>query len=68
MTLENGSNLVVDLNHETESVPLKLIFVVERLDDFERTSSVVIADHGELIGAESAALDHLLKGYAIKFR
>ena len=54
------TNLVVDLNHETESVPLKFIFVVERLNDFERTRSVIIAHHGEFVSTESAALNDLL--------
>ena len=54
------TNLVVDLNHETESVPLKFIFVVERLNDFERTRSVIIAHHGEFVSTKSAALNDLL--------
>jgi hypothetical protein len=54
------TNLVVDLNHETESVLLKFIFVVERLNDFERTCSVIIAHHGEFVSTKSAALNDLL--------
>jgi hypothetical protein len=57
---EEMTNLVVDLNHETESVPLKFIFVVERLNDFERTRSVIITHHGEFVSTKSAALNDLL--------
>ena len=52
-------DLVVDLDHETESVPLKFVFVVEGLHHFEGAGAVIIAHHREFVGAEPAALNHL---------
>ena len=56
---DDESDLVVDLDHETESVPLKFVFVVEGLHHFEGAGAVIIAHHREFVGAEPAALNHL---------
>ncbi len=45
--------LVVHLNPESETLPLQLIFIIQRLDNLEGSCSVVVPDHGELVGAES---------------
>ena len=58
--------LVVDLDHETETVPLKFVLIVERLDDFKGTGAVVVAHHCELVGTESTALNHLIDVDLIK--
>lgn len=42
---------VVDLDSEAEALGLEGVFVVEGLDDFEGAGAVVVADHGELVGA-----------------
>ena len=51
--------LVVDLDHEAESVALQFVLVIQRLDNFERSGAVVVAHHRELVRSESAAVDHL---------
>ena len=60
--------LVVDLDHETETVPLKFVLIVERLDDFKGTGAVVVAHHCELVGTESTALNHLIDVDLIKMK
>ena len=56
-----GHYFVVDLNGKAESLLLQLVLVIQRLDDFEGTGAVVVAHHGEFVGAEPAVLQHLTK-------
>jgi len=53
------SYLVINLDAESETVALKLILVVEGLDDLQRASAVVVTHHCELVSAVSAVLNHL---------
>lgn len=51
--------LVVDLNPKTKSVALQLIFVVQRLNDFQRSGPVVVSHHRKLVCAVTAILNYL---------
>lgn len=51
--------LVVDLNSKAETIALKLIFVIQRLDDLQGASSVIVSDHSELICTVTAIFYHL---------
>ena len=52
--------LVVHLYPKSESLPLKLIFVVQRLDHLQAARPVVVAHHGEFVGAEARRLYDLV--------
>ena len=54
------TNLIIDLNPETETSPLELIFIIERLNDFQTSGSVVISNHGKFVSSESRTFNNFV--------
>ena len=49
--------LVIDLNPEPKTSSLKLIFIVEALHNFQRTSAIIVPHHGELVSSKTRTLN-----------
>ena len=52
-------SLVIDLDTESEALTLERILVVERLNDFEGSCSIIVSYHCELICTQTTVLQNL---------
>jgi len=52
--------LVIHLNSEPEALSLQLVLIVQGLNNLQRSCSVVVPHHRELVRSEAAGVDHFV--------
>ena len=55
-----NTHFVIDLYPEPEAITLELVFIIQRLHNFQRTCPITISYHGEFVSTISTILYHLI--------